>query len=106
MEEMNGREIEIQFKDEGGETVGVSPVTHRFLERFSGHVSPFHMKSMRAPFRGIASGSSDGNSNRRHIFIAAVVVFADLVTSWPKLHSNSLISLYFCSVECSHLSCL
>ncbi|CAG0905597.1 unnamed protein product, partial [Darwinula stevensoni] len=32
-----GRVAEIQFEDEGGETVGVRPVTVRFLERFTGH---------------------------------------------------------------------
>ncbi|CAG0897808.1 unnamed protein product [Darwinula stevensoni] len=35
-QEVNGREADIQFEDEG-ETVGVGPVTVKFLQRFSGH---------------------------------------------------------------------
>ena len=36
---VQGGFAEIQFEDEGGKTVGVGPVSVRFLERFSGHVS-------------------------------------------------------------------
>ena len=35
-DDTQGEYAEIQFEDEGGETVGVSDVTVRFLERFSG----------------------------------------------------------------------
>ncbi|CAG0900821.1 unnamed protein product, partial [Darwinula stevensoni] len=32
-----GKEVVIRFEDEGGETVGIGPVTVRFLNRFTGH---------------------------------------------------------------------
>ena len=35
----SGIPAEIQFEDEGAETVGIGPVTIRFLNRFTGHVS-------------------------------------------------------------------
>ena len=41
---MKGREAVKQFEDKGGEIVGVSPVTRRFLRRFTGHVSLLHAK--------------------------------------------------------------
>ena len=41
---VHGEIADIQFEDEGGESVGVENVTVRFLERFTGHVSPFQFQ--------------------------------------------------------------
>ena len=38
-DERRGVEADIQFEDEGGEITGVIPVTERFLDRWTGHVS-------------------------------------------------------------------
>ncbi|CAG0892218.1 unnamed protein product [Darwinula stevensoni] len=46
-----GRSVVIQFEDEAEETVGVGPVTIRFLSRFTGHVSAFNAKLIDSDFR-------------------------------------------------------
>ena len=42
--EVKGKEVAMQFEDEGGKTVGIGPVTVRFLDRFTGHVSLFRRR--------------------------------------------------------------
>ncbi|CAG0899356.1 unnamed protein product [Darwinula stevensoni] len=46
-----GRVADVQFEDEGGEVVGVGPVTVRFLERFSGHALGRTVYRESSPFR-------------------------------------------------------